>query len=118
MTAALLPIDQPAPAAEGVQKTCLIPVDHRHWYCAIFCGLTGVCRKTVVFSTARSHHRAAASRPDKECHARRDLSEGIHAGPHNGNQERELTIVAERMGAEVTIYRDHGISGTKGRDTR
>jgi DNA invertase Pin-like site-specific DNA recombinase len=34
------------------------------------------------------------------------------------NQERELRAVAKRMGADVTIYRDHGISGAKGRDKR
>jgi DNA invertase Pin-like site-specific DNA recombinase len=35
------------------------------------------------------------------------------------NQERELRQVAERMGVEVTkVYRDHGISGAKGRDKR
>jgi DNA invertase Pin-like site-specific DNA recombinase len=34
------------------------------------------------------------------------------------NQERELRAVAERMGCEVRIYRDHGISGAKGRDKR
>ena len=35
------------------------------------------------------------------------------------NQERELRAVAERMGCEIVkIYRDHGISGAKGRDKR
>jgi DNA invertase Pin-like site-specific DNA recombinase len=35
------------------------------------------------------------------------------------NQERELRQVAERMGCEVVkIYKDHGISGAKGRDKR
>src|ERR1700739_370381 len=34
------------------------------------------------------------------------------------NQERELRAVAERMGCEVTIYRDQGVSGAKGRDKR
>jgi DNA invertase Pin-like site-specific DNA recombinase len=35
------------------------------------------------------------------------------------NQERELRDIASRMGVEVTkIYRDHGISGAKGRDGR
>ena len=34
------------------------------------------------------------------------------------NQERELRAVAERIGADVTVYRDHGISGAKGRDKR
>jgi DNA invertase Pin-like site-specific DNA recombinase len=35
------------------------------------------------------------------------------------NQERELRAVAERMGIEIAkIYRDHGISGAKGRDKR
>jgi DNA invertase Pin-like site-specific DNA recombinase len=34
------------------------------------------------------------------------------------NQERELRAVAERMGAEVVVYKDHGISGAKGRDKR
>jgi DNA invertase Pin-like site-specific DNA recombinase len=35
------------------------------------------------------------------------------------NQERELRQVAERMGVEVTkVYRDHGVSGGKGRDKR
>jgi DNA invertase Pin-like site-specific DNA recombinase len=34
------------------------------------------------------------------------------------NQERELRAVAERMGTEVTVYKDHGISGAKGRDKR
>ena len=35
------------------------------------------------------------------------------------NQERELRAAAERMGHEVVeFYRDHGISGSKGRDRR
>jgi DNA invertase Pin-like site-specific DNA recombinase len=35
------------------------------------------------------------------------------------NQERELREVAERMRCTVThVYRDHGISGTNGRDKR
>jgi DNA invertase Pin-like site-specific DNA recombinase len=35
------------------------------------------------------------------------------------NQERELREVAARMGCDVVkVYRDHGISGAKGRDKR
>jgi DNA invertase Pin-like site-specific DNA recombinase len=35
------------------------------------------------------------------------------------NQERELRQIAERMGCEITrVYKDHGISGAKGRDKR
>jgi DNA invertase Pin-like site-specific DNA recombinase len=34
------------------------------------------------------------------------------------NQECELRAVAERMGCDITIYRDHGVSGAKGRDKR
>jgi len=35
------------------------------------------------------------------------------------NQERELRAVAGRMGCEIVqIYKDHGISGAKGRDKR
>jgi DNA invertase Pin-like site-specific DNA recombinase len=35
------------------------------------------------------------------------------------NQERELREVAGRMGCEITkVYRDHGVSGAKGRDKR
>jgi DNA invertase Pin-like site-specific DNA recombinase len=35
------------------------------------------------------------------------------------NQERELRAVAERMGNEIVhVYKDHGISGAKGRDGR
>jgi DNA invertase Pin-like site-specific DNA recombinase len=35
------------------------------------------------------------------------------------NQERELREVADRMGYEIThVYKDHGISGAKGRDKR
>src|SRR5262249_11755822 len=35
------------------------------------------------------------------------------------NQERELSEVAARMGCEIVkVYRDHGISGAKGRDKR
>src|SRR5262245_31367859 len=35
------------------------------------------------------------------------------------NQERELRQVAERAGWEVgKVYKDHGISGSKGRDKR
>lgn len=35
------------------------------------------------------------------------------------NQERELREVAARMGCEIVkVYRDHGISGAKGRDKR
>jgi DNA invertase Pin-like site-specific DNA recombinase len=35
------------------------------------------------------------------------------------NQERELREVANRMGCDIVqVYRDHGISGAKGRDKR
>jgi DNA invertase Pin-like site-specific DNA recombinase len=35
------------------------------------------------------------------------------------NQERELREVASRMGCEIVhVYRDHGVSGAKGRDKR
>jgi DNA invertase Pin-like site-specific DNA recombinase len=35
------------------------------------------------------------------------------------NQERELRAVADRMGCEIVhVYRDHGVSGAKGRDKR
>jgi DNA invertase Pin-like site-specific DNA recombinase len=35
------------------------------------------------------------------------------------NQERELREVAERMGCDIVkVYRDHGVSGAKGRDKR
>jgi DNA invertase Pin-like site-specific DNA recombinase len=35
------------------------------------------------------------------------------------NQERELQEVATRMGCEIVkVYKDHGISGAKGRDKR
>src|SRR6266699_530326 len=35
------------------------------------------------------------------------------------NQERELRDVAARMGCEIVkVYKDHGISGAKGRDKR
>ena len=35
------------------------------------------------------------------------------------NQERELREVAVRIGCEIVkVYRDHGISGAKGRDKR
>src|ERR1700752_1885176 len=35
------------------------------------------------------------------------------------NQERELREVASRMGCDVVrVYRDHGVSGAKGRDER
>ena len=35
------------------------------------------------------------------------------------NQERELREIATRMGCEIVkVYRDHGISGAKGRDKR
>ena len=35
------------------------------------------------------------------------------------NQERELRKIAARMGCEVVkVYKDHGISGTRGRDKR
>src|SRR6185437_12231587 len=35
------------------------------------------------------------------------------------NQERELREIASRMGREIVkVYRDHGISGAKGRDRR
>jgi DNA invertase Pin-like site-specific DNA recombinase len=35
------------------------------------------------------------------------------------NQERELRDTASRMGCEIVkVYRDHGISGAKGRDKR
>src|SRR6476660_6947045 len=35
------------------------------------------------------------------------------------NQERELREIAGRMGCEIVkVYRDHGVSGAKGRDKR
>ena len=35
------------------------------------------------------------------------------------NQERELREIAARMGCEILkVYKDHGISGAKGRDKR
>ena len=35
------------------------------------------------------------------------------------NQERELREIAGRMGCEIVyVYKDHGISGTKGREKR
>jgi Resolvase, N terminal domain len=35
------------------------------------------------------------------------------------NQERELREIASHMGCEIVkVYRDHGISGAKGRDKR
>src|ERR1700739_1829566 len=35
------------------------------------------------------------------------------------NQERELCEVAARMGCEIVrVYKDHGVSGAKGRDKR
>jgi DNA invertase Pin-like site-specific DNA recombinase len=35
------------------------------------------------------------------------------------NQERELRAVAERLGCEIAkVYKDHGISGAKGREKR
>ena len=35
------------------------------------------------------------------------------------NQERELREIAGHMGCEITkVYKDHGISGAKGRDKR
>src|SRR5947209_15553201 len=35
------------------------------------------------------------------------------------NQERELREIAGRMGCDIVqVYRDHGISGAKGRDKR
>ena len=35
------------------------------------------------------------------------------------NQERELQAIAERMGWEIVkVYKDHGISGAKGRNGR
>src|SRR6476661_7217426 len=37
----------------------------------------------------------------------------------HGNQERELREIASLMGCEIVkVYRDHGISGAKGRDKR
>src|SRR5262245_40455430 len=35
------------------------------------------------------------------------------------NQERDLREIAKRMGCEIVkVYKDHGISGTRGRDKR
>jgi DNA invertase Pin-like site-specific DNA recombinase len=40
-------------------------------------------------------------------------------GQTTENQEHELRAVAERKGCEIVrVYRDHGISGAKGRDKR
>jgi DNA invertase Pin-like site-specific DNA recombinase len=40
-------------------------------------------------------------------------------GQTTANQERELRAAAERIGHEiVAVYRDAGISGSKGRDQR
>ena len=38
---------------------------------------------------------------------------------HTSNQEAELRAAAERAGwSVVKVYKDHGISGAKGRDKR
>jgi DNA invertase Pin-like site-specific DNA recombinase len=40
-------------------------------------------------------------------------------GQTTGNQERELREVAGRMGCDIVkVYKDHGISGAKGREKR
>jgi DNA invertase Pin-like site-specific DNA recombinase len=39
--------------------------------------------------------------------------------PVVANQERKLRAAADRMGCEIVhVYRDHGVSGTEGRDKR
>jgi DNA invertase Pin-like site-specific DNA recombinase len=44
----------------------------------------------------------------------------VHAAePDRANQERELREVAGRIGCDIIkVYKDHGISGAKGRDKR
>lgn len=47
------------------------------------------------------------------------ISSGSTLDQTTANQERELREVADRMGCEmVQVYKDHGISGAKGRDKR
>src|SRR5262249_18501677 len=62
-----------------------------------------------LFSGARSSHEACRS-----LFARVSTQDQTTA-----NQERELRQVAERAGWQVVhVYRDHGISGAKGKDKR
>jgi DNA invertase Pin-like site-specific DNA recombinase len=47
------------------------------------------------------------------------MPESLHVDQTTANQERELREIAARAGWNVTkVYRDHGISGAKGRDKR
>src|SRR3954453_13257828 len=47
------------------------------------------------------------------------MPESLHVDQTTANQERELREIAARAGWNVTkVYRDHGISGAKGRDER
>jgi DNA invertase Pin-like site-specific DNA recombinase len=50
---------------------------------------------------------------------RRAISRVSTLDQTTANQERELREIAGRMGCEITkVYKDHGVSGAKGRDKR
>jgi hypothetical protein len=49
----------------------------------------------------------------------REHARGATIDQTTANQERELREIAGRMGCEIVrVYKDHGISGTRGRDKR
>jgi DNA invertase Pin-like site-specific DNA recombinase len=62
----------------------------------------------------------AKSRVAADLHeTRRSLSAGVDERADRRQSERELRQVAERAGWEIVeVYRDHGVSGAKGRDKR
>jgi Resolvase, N terminal domain len=43
----------------------------------------------------------------------------VNSAGTTANQERELREIADRMACDIVkVYKDHGISGAKGRDQR
>jgi len=61
----------------------------------------------------------ASTAPIREKSSLSSPSPASNSTQTTANQERELREIADRMGCEIVkVYKDHGISGTKGRDKR
>src|SRR5262249_47695770 len=93
-------------AIPGVRKnpsksSCRKPKEARDFgcliCCSLFCSLEGATamRRAVLYLRVSTLDQTTA------------------------NQERELRDIAGRMGCDIVrVYKDHGISGTRGRDKR
>jgi hypothetical protein len=103
----------------------------RVFICLLFLAITTPQLTTIAspcISLApfeRTHHAAGAAGcmcsgfRGQSNETRRSLPSGITLEQTTANQERELRQVAGRTGCEIVkVYKDHGISGTKGRDKR